>query len=144
MNLRGKRRLGKLWAYMRATTDKSPKYGELRGKWSPLGPLLCLVIIATNGLNATQPSMDFSTLMSVLSARYGTSATQRGTAWQSTLKDLDAKSVPEQLTGINRFFNQSIRWQSDEEIYGETDFWATPAETLGLGRGDCEDFTIAK
>jgi predicted transglutaminase-like cysteine proteinase len=88
--------------------------------------------------------MNFTTLMSVLSARYGTSATQRGTAWQSTLKTLDTKSVTEQLTGINRFFNQTIRWQSDEEIYGETDFWATPAETLGLGRGDCEDFTIAK
>ena len=82
--------------------------------------------------------------MSVLSGRYGTSATERGTAWQATLKTLDTKSVPEQLTGINRFFNQTIRWQSDEEIYGETDFWATPAETLGLGRGDCEDFTIAK
>jgi len=129
---------------MRATTDKSPKYGGLGWKWRSLGPLLFLVIIATNSLNATQPSTNFTTLMSVLSGRYGASATERGTAWQSTLKNLDTKSVPEQLTGINRFFNQTIRWQSDEEIYGETDFWATPAETLGLGRGDCEDFTIAK
>ena len=129
---------------MHATTHKSPKYGELRGKWRQLGPLLCLVIIATNSLNANPPSTNFTTLMSVLAARYGASATARGAEWQSALKNLDAKPVSEQLTGVNRFFNQTIRWQSDEEIYGEADFWATPAETLGLGRGDCEDFTIAK
>lgn len=129
---------------MRANIEKSPKYGRLPSKQRITGLLLCLVIIAANSLNATQPSTNFTTFMSVLSARYGTSAIQRGTAWQSALEKLEAQPVAEQLTGINRFFNQTIRWQSDAEIYGETDFWATPTETLGLGRGDCEDFTIAK
>ena len=27
---------------------------------------------------------------------------------------------------------------------GEADYWATPRETLGRGRGDCEDIAIAK
>jgi len=26
----------------------------------------------------------------------------------------------------------------------QADYWATPLETLGVGRGDCEDFAIAK
>lgn len=129
---------------MRATKEKSPKYGRSHKKQWHVAPLLGFFIIVANSLNATQPATNFTNFMSVLSARYGSSATQRGTAWRSVLETLEAKSVSEQLTGVNRFFNQTIRWQSDEEIYGETDFWATPAETIGLGRGDCEDFTIAK
>src|SRR5262249_37689852 len=31
----------------------------------------------------------------------------------------------------------SLVWQTQ-------DYWATPLETLGMGRGDCEDFAIAK
>ena len=129
---------------MRATKEKSPKYGRSHNKQWHVAPLLGFVIIVANSLNATQPATNFTNFMSVLSARYGSSATQRGTAWRSVLETLEDKPVSEQLTGVNRFFNQTIRWQSDEEIYGETDFWATPAETIGLGRGDCEDFTIAK
>lgn len=136
--------VGMLSANMRTTKQKSPKYWGLTSKQGKLRLMLCLVVIAANSLHATQSSTNFAIFMSVLSSRYGTSATERGTAWQSALKNLESQPVSQQLSGINRFFNQTIRWQSDEEIYGETDFWATPTETLGLGRGDCEDFTIAK
>ena len=30
------------------------------------------------------------------------------------------------------------------EAWKQSDFWATPMETLGHGKGDCEDFAIAK
>jgi predicted transglutaminase-like cysteine proteinase len=30
------------------------------------------------------------------------------------------------------------------QIWGQSDYWATPLETLAKGKGDCEDFTIAK
>ena len=136
--------LGTLSASMRTSTEKTPKSRGLVSKQGNIGLLVCLVIIAANSLHATQSSTNFTTIMSVLSSRYGASAAERGTAWQNALKNLESLPVTEQLTGINRFFNQTIRWQSDEEIFGETDFWATPTETIGLGRGDCEDFTIAK
>lgn len=29
-------------------------------------------------------------------------------------------------------------------IWGQNDYWATPSELIGQGRGDCEDFSIAK
>ena len=33
---------------------------------------------------------------------------------------------------------------SDQALYGEIDFWASPLATLGRGAGDCEDYAIAK
>ncbi|MGN1056871.1 MAG: transglutaminase-like cysteine peptidase, partial [Comamonas sp.] len=32
----------------------------------------------------------------------------------------------------------------DEQLWGSSDHWATPLETLGKGAGDCEDFVIGK
>ena len=45
---------------------------------------------------------------------------------------------------VNDFFNQRIRFEADASVWGQSDYWATPLETLRLGRGDCEDFAIAK
>ncbi len=36
----------------------------------------------------------------------------------------------------------NIQYKSDLEIHGEVDFWQFPNETLTLGTGDCEDFSI--
>ena len=48
------------------------------------------------------------------------------------------------LKAINDFFNQKIRFTDDIDLWGQTDYWATPLETIGKQAGDCEDFTIAK
>lgn len=45
---------------------------------------------------------------------------------------------------VNRFVNKSIRYAEDREIYGKTDKWSLPDETLSRGVGDCEDFAILK
>jgi predicted transglutaminase-like cysteine proteinase len=45
---------------------------------------------------------------------------------------------------INRAINLAIRAMSDEALYGETDFWASPLTAFGRGGGDCEDYAIAK
>jgi len=52
--------------------------------------------------------------------------------------------VASKLKAANDFFNQNIRWVSDEEAWGAEDYWATPLETMGKEVGDCEDFSIAK
>lgn len=44
------------------------------------------------------------------------------------------------LRRVNSGVNLSIRMDTDEEIYGVTDFWAYPRE----GRGDCEDVALEK
>jgi predicted transglutaminase-like cysteine proteinase len=46
--------------------------------------------------------------------------------------------------GVNDFINRRIAFDDDLSIWGQNDYWATPAELIGQGRGDCEDFSIAK
>jgi predicted transglutaminase-like cysteine proteinase len=44
----------------------------------------------------------------------------------------------------NLFFNRKIRYTSDQRLWQQVDYWASPLETFGQGRGDCEDYAIAK
>ena len=50
----------------------------------------------------------------------------------------------EKLRRINDFTNQNIVFDNDIDIWQQSDYWATPLETIGQGRGDCEDFAIFK
>ncbi len=45
---------------------------------------------------------------------------------------------------INRAINLAIRPMSDLAQWGALDRWSAPLETLTTGRGDCEDYAIAK
>ncbi len=45
---------------------------------------------------------------------------------------------------INRAVNLAIRPMSDLAQWGVVDRWSAPLETLATGRGDCEDYAIAK
>lgn len=64
--------------------------------------------------------------------------------WQALLEELDGQPENEQVLRINTFFHRNIRYQRDETLYEQNDYWASPLETLGYGRGDCEDWAIAK
>jgi predicted transglutaminase-like cysteine proteinase len=55
-----------------------------------------------------------------------------------------AKDGRARLGEVNRAINLAIRYQSDLVQYGEADAWASPLVTLASGRGDCEDYAIAK
>lgn len=48
------------------------------------------------------------------------------------------------LTEVNRAVNRAIRYTSDIAQYGVLDYWSAPFEALASGRGDCEDYAIAK
>lgn len=63
--------------------------------------------------------------------------------WHSLLTQ-SGGSERERLERVNRFINRSIQHGEDRDIWGAADYWATPLETLGRGRGDCEDIAIAK
>ncbi len=45
---------------------------------------------------------------------------------------------------VNRAINLAIRPMSDLAQWGVLDRWSAPLETLTTGRGDCEDYAIAK
>lgn len=63
-------------------------------------------------------------------------------SWQKILRQAAQLPPQEQLRAVNRFFN---RWpyRLDIDVYGQTDYWATPEEFLRLS-GDCEDYSITK
>jgi len=48
------------------------------------------------------------------------------------------------LVAVNQFFNRRIVFAEDEQVWGVADHWASPLELLERGRGDCEDYAIAK
>jgi predicted transglutaminase-like cysteine proteinase len=50
----------------------------------------------------------------------------------------------EQLEAVNRYVNARVKFIDDIRQYGVDDHWNTAADTLRRGRGDCEDYAIAK
>jgi predicted transglutaminase-like cysteine proteinase len=65
-------------------------------------------------------------------------------ALQALLAGLSGQDESAKLAAVNQFFNRRIVFASDMEVWGQLDYWASPIEMLGKGRGDCEDYVIAK
>ena len=65
----------------------------------------------------------------------GSAAYASGLAGLSALEKLDA---------VNRYVNARVRFVDDIRQYGLADHWTSAADTLSRGRGDCEDYAIAK
>jgi len=60
------------------------------------------------------------------------------------IKAVKAKSGRDQLDEANRAVNMAIRYMSDYAQHGEADRWSAPLATFATGKGDCEDYAIAK
>lgn len=63
--------------------------------------------------------------------------------WERLIGELARRSPEARIVAVDRFAN-AIEWVEDARLYGQADYWATPAEFLGADAGDCEDFAIAK
>ena len=69
---------------------------------------------------------------------------RRGASFAMLSLGIRDKKFLDKLETVNRVVNTMIGYRKDKEIYGGLDYWATPAETLARGIGDCEDFAILK
>jgi predicted transglutaminase-like cysteine proteinase len=87
---------------------------------------------------------NFERLLVSISERYGPSSIPRYRAWRALLTTMTLAQDTERLRRVNEFFNRQIQFADDSVVWGQTDYWASPIETLGKGAGDCEDFAIAK
>ncbi len=76
--------------------------------------------------------------------QFGADAEQRLHDWQNLYQALRNKDEDEKLRAVNHFFNNAVNYVSDEEHWGQKDYWATPYESLTTHGADCEDFVIAK
>jgi predicted transglutaminase-like cysteine proteinase len=65
-------------------------------------------------------------------------------AWQAQRARLSRLRGLEQLAAANAWVNHAVAQASDRNIYGQSDHWASLGETAQRGRGDCEDYAIAK
>jgi predicted transglutaminase-like cysteine proteinase len=57
---------------------------------------------------------------------------------------LGERSAIEKLDAVNRYVNARVRFVDDIRQYGVADHWTSASDTLRRGRGDCEDYAIAK
>lgn len=111
----------------------------------PAGPLLrgLVVFLALAFGVAAATALDIDRLLATLQRLGG--QTTLLTDWQKLLETTASLDGAEnKLRRINEFFNRRIQFGEDQQIWGQSDYWATPMETLAKGKGDCEDFTIAK
>ncbi len=89
-------------------------------------------------------AFNFDQIQQQMNSRFGSSRMAVLKDWQKTLTTSKNLKEADKLVRINDFFNSRIAFEDDWSIWEQTDYWATPLETLGQGRGDCEDFAIAK
>ncbi len=104
-----------------------------------LGGLLCLGVWTTSFGAA-----NFDKLLSTSLARWGNRMAVQVGQWRSMIQNAPPANDLEQVNRVNSYFNRLMRFGEDTEVWGQTDYWATPMESLWREAGDCEDFAIAK
>ena len=88
---------------------------------------------------------DPQVLQRELVARFGPARVSLLKDWLQLLTQTRAQASDEtKLRRINDFINRNIAFEADISVWQQSDYWATPIETIGQGRGDCEDFAILK
>ena len=87
---------------------------------------------------------DFDRLQQQLSARFGPARISLLRDWQGMLAESASMTEKNKLGKVNDFINRHITFEDDMSIWSQSDYWATPLEAIGQGRGDCEDFAIIK
>lgn len=87
---------------------------------------------------------DFDRLQQQLTARFGPARISLLRDWQEMLARSKSLTESDKLKKVNDFINRRIAFDDDDSIWHRSDYWATPLETIGQGRGDCEDFAVIK
>lgn len=89
-------------------------------------------------------NFNFDAFIQLASQRYGPRTQQTAERWRDLLHASRTSQETEKVRNINDFFNRHVAYKEDSEVWRQSDYWATPLETMGRGAGDCEDFAIAK
>lgn len=85
----------------------------------------------------------WTTMFDRFDAALSTSAGQQSiNQFKSQIEFLRGLPVNQMVDGVNQVVNR-IPYVNDSEIYGKSDYWATPMEFMKNG-GDCEDYAITK
>ena len=96
------------------------------------------------GFGHAEIRVDFAQIKAELAQRFGANRVPLANELEQLLAEVSSLEPGERVERINAFFNRHIRYVEDPQLWGQSDYWASPVETLGHGAGDCEDFAIAK
>lgn len=119
--------------------------------------VIAVVVAASEGLGFSRSVSPG--LMEQYERRFGQGARGRLEGWKAFAREQRAQgaaqgaSLPatppdgareiELLRAVNAFFNR-VPYLTDRARWGMDEYWATPAEMVGIHGGDCEDYAIAK
>jgi len=103
--------------------------------------VVIFLFILTGTANART---DFERMEQLAAAEYGQNAAATIKAWRAMIEKNRTQPNFSKLDRVNAFVNDRIAYASDREVWGVDDYWTTPLELFGKGRGDCEDYAIAK
>lgn len=82
-------------------------------------------------------------LLQTLEREHGAQAAERVRRWFRVIDTGRRADDRTRLDLANDFFNQA-RFTTDQDVWQQADYWATPLEFLIADAGDCEEFAIAK
>lgn len=103
-------------------------------------PLLVLMLL----LASIAPAINFDRLLDSLVQQFGKQSAQSFRDWKKMIENTGNLDTKEKLKRVNEFVNRRIQFVDDQTIWGQSDYWATPMQTIGKGAGDCEDIAILK
>lgn len=89
-------------------------------------------------------ALDPAPLQRQLIARFGPARVVLLGDWLQMVNAAKLLGDEARLRQTNDFINRNIAFDDDVRVWQQSDYWATPLETIGQGRGDCEDFAIIK
>jgi len=111
------------------------------GLWPPIALQVTVALLGAAALPAL--AWDAAVMQSA-ARKLGPAAVAALPPLQALLGRMEAADDRERLQAVNRFFNQRIAFATDQSVWDQEDYWASPLEALAKGQGDCEDYAIAK
>ena len=123
-----------------------PESALKRRQHSSPRPLLrrLVVLLLVLGIIFPAAALDPAALQQQLITRFGPARVVLLKDWLQMVSLAKALHNEQKLRQVNDFINRNISFEDDLSVWQQSDYWATPLETIGQGRGDCEDFAIIK
>jgi predicted transglutaminase-like cysteine proteinase len=104
--------------------------------------IIMLVVFCFSILQAGD--YNFNRLSELAKQRYGDTAYNDILELNQVIVAFKNAQDEDKLKAINDYFNKKLEFVDDIIVWKQSDYWATPLESIGKRAGDCEDFSIAK
>ena len=118
------------------SNDRRRRYGFSRHGLASFFLLLAVWCVAA--------TLDTAGMQQKMVSRFGSARVVLLNNWFQLIVATQPLGEQEKIKRVNDFFNQFLQFEADISVWAQSDYWATPLEFMGMGRGDCEDYSIAK